>query len=85
MIDAKNAALSALGFTGAIQDKELKFYLANGATTSQLNDAKKEFLIAKGITFTTLNDSWYSYLVSLGYSGHVSDMEKAFWLDGGPP
>jgi glutamate dehydrogenase/leucine dehydrogenase len=83
--DLKNTELAVRGFTGALPDKELRFYLANGATIAQINDAKKQFIIAAGITFKSLSDSWKEYLVSLGYSGTLNDMEKAFWFDGGPP
>lgn len=83
--DLKQEVLGLLGYAGALPDRELRWYLANGATIAQLNDAKKQFIIARGITFKSMNDSWKEYLVSLGYSGALSDMEKQFWSDGGPP
>lgn len=61
----------------------LRYYQANGATSSDINDAESEFLIAQGATPAAIPDMWYEVLTSLGYTGSLSDMVKDFWCAGG--
>lgn len=81
--DAKYTALGAQGYTGNINERELKWLQANGATSHQLNDARREFLRAQGINASNINDGFYELLGDLGYTGSLSDRMLAFWKAGG--
>lgn len=73
--------LSALGFTGALNDKLLKFFLSNGATSTNIDMAAHQYLIGKGFSTGSINDRWAAYWRSLGYSGAYNDIGYKFWLN----
>jgi hypothetical protein len=68
--DLKKVALTALGFTGALNDQELAFYRNKGATESQHNAAKQQWLSIKGFATGSLNDREYAYC---GGTGTLND------------
>ncbi len=80
--DAKFNGLGGFGYTGAQEDRELKFYQANGATSNNLPDAELQFLTLQGYPTGTSEDRWFAYLTSLGYKGSVDDMIKPWWSVG---
>lgn len=71
--DLKAARLKVLTYTGALNEQEIKFFKANGATASDYNTAKQQWLNAKGATTGTLNERESKYLTSLGYVGTLND------------
>lgn len=50
--DAINAAIADVANANQINDKLLRYYLANGATSLDINDAEYEFLLANGVAVT---------------------------------
>jgi hypothetical protein len=50
--DAINAAIPNVGLANQINDKLLRYYLANGAVSLDRNTAEREFLIAQGAGWT---------------------------------
>ena len=70
-------------------DMTLQWLRANGATDDDktLADAWNSMLTQQlGIPkdqATTRQDMWFEVLGNLGYTGSISDRERAFWLDGG--
>lgn len=86
LFDTKFAALGAQGFTGDMQDRELQWLQANGATSPADSDAWLQMLDAQG--FGPANGyarqgGWLALLLSLGYTGAISDAQYGFWTDGG--
>jgi len=71
--DMKKARLTTLLFTGTLNDQELAFFKANGATSSQYNEAKQQWLAAKGFSTGTINDREDAYLKGLGFTGALND------------
>jgi hypothetical protein len=50
--DAINAAIPDVGAANQIEDKLLRFYQSNGATSGQIDDAERQFLLANGAGVT---------------------------------
>lgn len=73
--------LSTLGFTGALNEKLLKFFQSNGASSSNIDIAADQYLITKGFSSGGINDRWAAYWKSLGYSGAYNDIGYKFWLN----
>jgi hypothetical protein len=76
---AKWSAFKSLSESGAQEDMEYSFYLANGATGTTVRDAEMQFLAARGYSTGSVNDRWKGYLSSIGYTGTVTDMLKEWW------
>jgi len=85
--DAINAAIPDVVATqNAINDKLLRYYQTNGATSGEIDDAEYQFLVARGEVPAQVNDMWEHYLrVTKGFSGALDDMKYAFWVAGGIP
>lgn len=66
-------------YTGALNDRLLAYYLANGATINCLPDAERQFLVANGATSLDVNDAWNQVLTSLGFTGSLTDKYAQFW------
>lgn len=84
--DAINAAIPDIaGAQNHINDKLLRYYKANGATSNDLRDAELQFLVARGVPAGHLADMWEQYLrVTKGYgAGHINDLKLRFWEEGG--
>lgn len=77
--DAKYNGLGRFGYSGAQEDRELKFYKANGATSDNVRDAEVQFLTLRGFTEGSVDDRWNAYLKSLGYTGANDDMLPRWW------
>lgn len=75
-------ALGTLGYTGSLNDRLLKYYKANGATSNNIQDAEVQFLKAQASVTVKkqINDMWKQYLLALGYTGTLQDMLYAFWF-----
>jgi hypothetical protein len=83
-VDVKWTALAALGYTGALPDRELQWLQANGATSDILPQAWSEMVASKGYGYPySVQNGWYKVLQDQGYSGALPDMEWDFWDNGG--
>lgn len=82
LTDVIYQVLEGYGYTGTLNEKLLKFYLNDGATTYVLQDAEKQFLSSQGYTSGTLQDRWMAFLTVLGYtSGSLQDRKYRYWYD----
>lgn len=81
--DMKFNRLGVLTFTGSLNDRELKFFKANGATSNTYNNAKREWLAAKGQTSGTLDEREKKYLDTLvAGNGSLNDkLHRALTLN----
>jgi len=78
-----------LAATGGSSNNDgfLAFLLANGATANNIPDAENQFLLARGVPQMRKNDMWYAFLTnipSLPLGGHIADMKRQWWTQGGP-
>lgn len=80
--DLKDSSLTSLGYSGSLQDKEIKFFKENGATSNSYNEALYQWLTNIGYSQPVLQDKLKAYLKEYGYEGSVDDAVKAA-LDGG--
>lgn len=84
--DAINAAIPDAAGSNALNDKLLRYYLANGAATPVLDQAELEFLVARGETPGHVNDMWAHYLSTVkGFAGALDDMLYLYWTAGPRP
>jgi hypothetical protein len=84
--DAIDAAIPNVGIANHINDKLLRYYLANGAVSLALDDAEREFLIARGEAPAHINDMWFHYLrVTKAFAGSLDDMHYVYWTAGPRP
>lgn len=79
--DKKYAAVG--GPPGHIDDLEIAYLQAEGATSDNVNDAWREVLTVKGFTTGNFNTDLYAYLGSLGHTGALPDRLSQFWISGG--
>ena len=83
-VDVKYAALAALGYEGALPDRELQWLQANGATSNILPQAWSEMVASKGYGYPyAVQNGWMFVLKDQGYTGALPDMEWHFWNNGG--
>jgi hypothetical protein len=82
MNQVQSDTLRNLGYTGALNDMLLKYYIDNGASTRVLNQAAYEFLAGQGYTTGSLNDRWKAFLVGQGYTGTLVEALIQWWLAG---
>lgn len=74
--DLKNRILKGLGFSGAIQDQEFKFFKNEGVSARTYPEAFMEWLSGLGFRTGALNDRLKAYLSFLGFSGAIQDSEE---------
>jgi len=62
---------------------EFKQYYEAQATLNKVNalDTFRQFLIEQGMTSLNVEDMWVAFLTGEGYSGHVKDMERKYYID----
>jgi len=80
--DAFNAAIADVANKNSLQEKLLRYYQANGATSNDVQDAEVEFLNARLIAAGDLQDRWLTYLRGKGFTGSLNEMKYA-WAIGG--
>ena len=82
--DAIMSVLVGLGYSGTLADMLVKYYQANGATSSALTTAEREFLLARGVTNAeSIADMWVEFFVAEGYAGSLHQGMRDFWLING--
>jgi hypothetical protein len=80
--DEKYSALG--GPPSHIDDLEIAFLQANGATSDNVNTAWREYLTARGFTTGNYNTDMFAYLGSKGYTGALPDRLAQWWAAGAP-
>ncbi|MFV2058791.1 MAG: hypothetical protein ACC707_20200 [Thiohalomonadales bacterium] len=66
-----------------INDCQLAYFQANGATSNSLQDASLEFLLAAAVPLQDINDMWSVYFAANGFTGIISDDWVPFWVSVG--
>ncbi len=62
-----------------LNDMELAWLKANGATANSIADCWKEYLTAQGYPYGTYNDSLQAWLKAQGFTGGVKTMLNSFY------
>lgn len=84
--DAINAAIPDSALANHVNDKQLRSYLANGATSLDINSAEAQFLVARGEVAKPRNDMWSHYLgVTKAFAGALDDQKMIYWGTGPRP
>ena len=81
--DAKYQATSVTPFE-AQGDEYFAWLGANGGIGATVQDREYSFLSTHGVPAGSISGMWTRFLSQKGYTGALSDMKMAFWLDGAP-
>lgn len=77
--DIKRQVFALFGYTGTMQEQELQWLQANGATSDIIDEAWQQFLTAQGYT-DPRPEAWYKYLGSLGINKPtLIERERGYW------
>lgn len=81
MSQAKYGKLGELGFSGAINERYLKWLQSLGATARDIQTAERQALATAGTVGKANNDIRKAYYQALGYTGNLNEAESQFWKD----
>ncbi len=78
--DNKRSFYIAAGIAPAsLNDMELAWLKANGATSISISDCWREYLTSQGYPYGTYNDSLSAWLKAQGFNGSVKGMLNSFY------
>lgn len=73
--------LESQGFSGSLNQKLLKYFQNQGATSFDLDDAERQWLESVTTPKECIEDMYRDYLGNMGYTGNINKIIKDFWVN----